>query len=454
MIVVGAGVAGLCFARDLAMRGVQVTVIEAANDPGGVLLTRPLGDVAIDAGAESFAIARPEARALISELGLDAQVVSPARSDAHLALIDRIVPLPPGLLGIPLDLSDPRVVDVIGPAAAHAAQLADVSDTDVPITLGAIVRSRMGDAVADQLVDPVVSGVHATRADRAEADTVIPRLRPLLAEGLTLREAAARIRGNLGSAGSAVASLDGGMGALVRALRDDAQARGVEILCGVRVTNVHRAPNDRWVVVTSQGILKDDNVCIAVPGPHAAALLQSVPSIAGPLESVVVSDVAVAALLVRTTALDVAPVGSGVLVSPHRTDVQAKAMTHATAKWQWLADSVGPGRHVVRLSYGRAGEPTTMTDDEILAAATRDLAVLTACPITVTDVEAAWVQRWNGSLVDPLPGHAELIARVRAAATSEPGMSLIGSCLGGNGIAGVVADTRATASTVAQRICG
>ena len=50
------------------------------------------------------------------------------------------------------------------------------------------------------------------------------------------------------------------------------------------------------------------------------------------------------------------------LVAPGSTPgaVRAKALTHATAKWPWLArrvrDAAGPGWHVVRLSYGRIGD--------------------------------------------------------------------------------------------------
>ena len=445
MIVVGAGIAGLVFARDRAIAGDDVVVVDAAEVPGGVLASRTLGDLTIDAGAESFALTRPEALDLVRELGLESAVVSPVRANAQLALPDRLAPLPAGMLGIPLDLDDEKVVAIIGREAAQAAAALDLPDNEVPITVGAIVRSRMGDAVADHLVDPVLSGVHATRADRAEADTVLPRLRPLLATGLTLREAAAAMRGSLGSAGSPVASLHGGMATLAAALHADLLERGVDVRLGSAVSSVQRTPNGRWLVVTADGLMKDERVCVAVPGAAAASILSEVPEIAGPLGSVQGSDVAVAALLVRNEQLDGAPVGSGVLVSPHRTDVQAKAMTHASAKWQWIADAAGPGRHVLRLSYGRAGEPVSMADDAIIAAAIADAATLTGCRITPADVEDAWVQWWRGSLVDPLPGHSDLMRRAREAPGSQRGLAVVGSCLGGNGIAGIVADTRGCA---------
>ncbi len=448
MIVIGAGVAGLTFARDLARAGHEVTVIDAGDVAGGVVRQRPLGDLVIDCGAESFAIARPEARDLLDELGLSSLVETPARSDAQLALATGLFPLPPGLLGIPVDLDDPRVEAIIGPEGVAKAKALDIPRSTVPGTMGEVVREHMGAAVAELLVDPVLSGVHACSVDRAELDSVNPRLRPLLEQGRTLQQAALELRGGLGSAGAAVASLRGGMSILIDALSAEASGLGVEVRQSTHVRAVTATTSGGWVVTTDSGAMETDNVCLAVPAPSAARLLVGLGHLGKALDQVCVTDVAVVALLVQCEALDSAPVGSGVLVSPRRSDVQAKAMTHATAKWAWLAERAGAGRHVLRLSYGRAGEPVAMSDDQLIDTAVRDAAALTGAPIDAAAVEAGWVQHWRGSLVDPRRGHAAVMASIRQHAREHPGLSLIGSALGGNGIAGVVADARGTAASV------
>ena len=53
-------------------------------------------------------------------------------------------------------------------------------------------------------------------------------------------------------------------------------------------------------------------------------------------------------LIVDAPALDSAPRGTGVLAIDGVS--RAKALTHSTAKWSWLA-AAAKGRHVVRLSY-------------------------------------------------------------------------------------------------------
>ena len=54
VVVIGAGVAGLVAALELAARGVQVTVLEKAATPGGKLREIRIGNARIDAGPTVF----------------------------------------------------------------------------------------------------------------------------------------------------------------------------------------------------------------------------------------------------------------------------------------------------------------------------------------------------------------------------------------------------------------
>src|SRR5690606_24228714 len=70
-VVVGGGVSGLAAAHRLARSGHRVTVLEAASRPGGKLAVEKVAGVARGGGAEAVRARRPEALALIAELGLD-----------------------------------------------------------------------------------------------------------------------------------------------------------------------------------------------------------------------------------------------------------------------------------------------------------------------------------------------------------------------------------------------
>jgi oxygen-dependent protoporphyrinogen oxidase len=111
-------------------------------------------------------------------------------------------------------------------------------------------------------------------------------------------------------------------------------------------------------------------------------------------------------------------------------------MTHVSAKWEWVRTAYGPGRHLVRLSYGRNGrvdEPMAELPEIALA----DLRAITGAEDI--DVEESRVIRWDRSLVRPAPGHRDRVAAIRSATEAVTGLSVIGAGLGGNGLAGTIA---------------
>ena len=149
-----------------------------------------------------------------------------------------------------------------------------------------------------------------------------------------------------------------------------------------------------------------------------------------------------------------APRGTGVLVAPQSPGVQAKALTHATAKWAWLADRTGPGRHVLRLSYGRGVAPggtpgsggpgaaaVPRSDDELFNAALADASSLLAVPVTAGDVAGWDVVRWAGALPFASLGHKQRVAAVRSVCAADGTLAVVGGWLSGNGLAAIVADT-------------
>jgi len=71
VVVVGAGMAGLTAARALAEAGLKVLVVEAQDRIGGRILTRHVGDEAIELGAEFIHGGPAELWALIDEAGLE-----------------------------------------------------------------------------------------------------------------------------------------------------------------------------------------------------------------------------------------------------------------------------------------------------------------------------------------------------------------------------------------------
>ncbi|WES64886.1 FAD-dependent oxidoreductase [Microbacter sp. GSS18] len=406
VLVAGGGVGALVVARRLAVGGRRVRVFEAADRVGGQVVPIRVGGVELDAAAESFATRGGIVAGLLDELGLAGDVVTPNPSAAWLHRADgTAVPLPAaGLLGIPADPRAADVVRVIGRRAALRAQLDAMLPASVGAdaeTLGDLVRARMGSGVVDGLVGPVVRGVHSREPDAIPVETAHPALRERVREHGSLAAAIADLRA-AAPAGSQVAGIRGGMHRLPTALAADAAARGVEIVTGARVDAVEP---DALVV---DGRRMPGEVVRAMPDPAADPGHRALTLVT---------------LVLDAPALDRAPRGTGLLIAPDAPGVRARALTHLTAKWSWVAEAFD-GRHAVRLSYD--GVP-----DDAPAIATHDVGILLGAPIV--EVEDATAITWR-----------------RGERAPEGPTPVVGETASGTGLAAVVAHAEAVAARLLE----
>lgn len=365
-VVVGGGIAGMVLARRLAMAGRSVVLLEASERLGGQVRRVEVADVDVDAGAESFATRGGVVARLATEIGLGADIVAPVDVPAWLHRRDgSAIALPAtSVLGIPGAPLAADVVAAIGTRAAMRAELDIVMPPAVGAkaeTLGALVRRRMGAAVLEGLVDPVVRGVHSTRADELPLDRAHPGLRAALARTGSLSHAVLSLR-EQSAAGSQVAGIRGGMARLVDELAADLELFHVDVRLGARIDPADLAPDraggvaGRVVLACAPPALDDRRVTIAL-------------------------------IAVDQPALDASPRGTGMLVAADAPDVRARALTHLTAKWEWVREKAN-GLHLLRLSYD--GHEL----DDLAATALRDASTLLGVPLdaAVDTVVVPWTR--------------------------------------------------------------
>ncbi|WP_019135531.1 protoporphyrinogen/coproporphyrinogen oxidase, partial [Cellulomonas massiliensis] len=249
-------------------------------------------------------------------------------------------------------------------------------------------------------------------------------------------------------AGAAVLGLDGGIATLADALVADVERLGGEVRLRSRV-DAARVEDDAVVLeVDGGGTERTARLVVAAPRPDLVAAATGGADLPALDEG---AAVVLVTLVLDEPALDRAPRGTGVLVGPAVTDVRAKALTHGTAKWAWLAREAGPGRHVVRLSYGRADEPVDAlpTGDALVDQALRDASVLLGVPLVRDRLAGSAVVRWTQALPRPSAAHRAAVAAVRSAVGGSHGrVAVAGAWVAGNGLASVVPDARAAARTL------
>lgn len=413
-VVIGGGIAGLLAARRLAGVGHEVTLLEADDALGGRLRHVEVAGLTLDAGAESFATRGDAVQRLCEELGLADAIVSPAASPAWVIAPDRSYPLPAtGWLGIPLKPFARDVLHVLGWWGSLRACL----DLALPtrgigddVTVGEVASVRLGRRATERLLAPVMSGVYSRPLEDLPLKAIAPGLAAdVRARGGLIR--AARSRRALGAPGAAVRGLVGGVATLAQAVAAEAVERGATLRTGVEVTGL-RAVDGGWRLETSAEPIDADSVALAIPRHRVAALMEASPPDA--------SHVAIVVMVLDAPELDAAPRGTGVLVRPGVT--RAKALTHATAKWPWLASSLPKGRHVVRLSY--AVTPGEDVRSHALADASRLLGVRLSEDQVLGLEQTEWPDATPSFVPDKEPS---------------PGIRLVGSAAGLIGLAAIVA---------------
>lgn len=447
--VVGGGVSGLTAAyalrRELGGDAV-IDLYEQDERPGGLLCTRPVGATPMDLGAEAFIVRRPEALALVRDLGLVGEVVSPG-------------PLRPAIWsgGALHRLPAPAVMGIPGDSAVLGGLIDDETRARIddephrpldwtpgkPVSVGALVRERFGDAVVARSVDPMLGGVYSARADDLGLAETVPALAAALDAGAgSLTAAVGQVLSGPAVEGPVFGALRGGYRRLVDALIETSAA-GVAL--GSAVDALGAGPGG-YALATQGRTIDYDAVIVALPAWRAAGLLTAV----APATSEVLGTVRAAGSAVVGCVLapgSVLPEHSGILVATD-AGMRSKAVTLSSQKWPHLAESGPP---VLRVSFGRLDEQVTVDDDTLIAWAEGDLAeYFAAAGLPAPVIEAAVVQRWPEGLPHYAPGHLGKMSR--ALRELPPGLGVAGAAFGGVGVPACIASARRAAVRVVEHL--
>lgn len=248
-LVIGGGIAGLSAAWQLTQDGLKPLLVEARGYLGGLIAPGYIGPVQVDLGAETFVPRGVETAQMVAALGLEA--LAPSGDGARLFLPPNRANgeshwrlwrfLRDAYLGIPADPGADDVVAVLGAKAAQRAAQdrhlgSEVGQGAEGETLAGFVAARMGQAVVDRLVRPIVAGIYTCDPADLATDTVTPGLRQATREHGCLADAVAFLlaRSRKATGGRSVDKcVRGGMFQLTAALSQAITTAGGTVLTRV-----------------------------------------------------------------------------------------------------------------------------------------------------------------------------------------------------------------------------
>jgi oxygen-dependent protoporphyrinogen oxidase len=456
VVIVGGGVSALATAHYIHSHlgsGVQLTLVEGGPRLGGKVANQQFSGHLVDTGPDAVLVRAPAMAALLQDLGLAQEIVTPAALGAHVWSRGKLRRLPTGtLFGVPdrlLPLMKSGLMSPLGLARAALdlvlprshASLRDPSIAD-------LVIPRLGSQVFDRLVEPLLGGVHAGRAAELSAHSTVPDIERLARNNRSLYLGLRKMRRQAPPATGApvLVTLTGGLGRLVEALV--ARLAGDDLRLNSSARSIARVDNQYRVEMTDGASIAADAVVLATPAFATAGLLADLaPEAVSLLTDIPYVDVATIWLSYPRSAMGRPLDGTGFLVPPQEGKLMV-GCTWSSAKWPHLADD---NAVLIRCMVGRRGDRRWLDlDDQTLVARVHDELVeamgLTAAP------DHQSIQRWPQAMPQYLVGHQDRIDALSAAIHHLPGLHLTGAAYRGVGLASCVADAKRTAQDVAQDV--
>ncbi len=454
IVIIGAGITGLATAYDLSQQDtagkLQIRFLEASDRIGGKIRGEAFADMqTIDVGAEAFQANTPAVQRLCQALHLEQELVAPAARKTRIWAKGRLRPLPDGLsLGVPTQLGSVATSGILSPRGILRAGL----DLVLPQThwqddpsVAEIVGTRLGQEALNYLVEPLLGGIHSSRAENLSMSAVAPHLaRAARSQRSLMLALRAQRHSKQKVVPPQLRSLNGGLTTLVQSLHT--ALKDVDVSLQNPVQSIVRNTDGTYRILSSQGPDNiADGIVITTPAWSAATILQeSIPTVVAELQAIQHASTATIFLAYPRSALANQLNGSGFLV-PRADGHLLKACTWVSKKWPSLVG--GSNKLILRCSVALIDDQ--LSDAVLVDRVHQELVAamgLQQSPVTT------YITRWERAFPIYEPGHAMRIARIEKVLADVPGLYLAGAAYGGVGIASCIQTAEQTASRVQLRV--
>ena len=448
VVVAGGGITGLAAAftlrEEAARRGIamELTVLDAADEPGGHARTIVEDGFVIERGPNGFLDRGAETMALIAELALDDRVVEANVESRRRFILNRgalreVPESPPALL-----TSD--AIGWGGKLRLLREPWAAAPPPNTDETIFAFAERRLGREAAETFVDTAVAGISAGDSRLLSVRSQFPVLKDWEREhGSLLKAVIARQK--KGAARARLLSFDQGLGTLTSKLASQLRGMVREQSWIERVEPV----GGRWRVHVADGSATlADHVIFALPS-HAAAEVVSTfdRELSAAMASIPYADLSVVALAYRTESIGRPLDGYGYLVT-RQEDLSTLGVLWESSIFPNRAPA---GSVLLRAMLGGARRPeVSALDDQALGRlAAKEVAKVLAVS---GDPLRQWICRWPSAIAQYTVGHDARIATIRRLAAGHRGLHLCGTAYEGVSFNDAIASGRKAARGIAQEL--
>jgi oxygen-dependent protoporphyrinogen oxidase len=437
-VIIGAGISGLSAAYYLAQKGATSILLDPRPRAGGVIETTKIGDFTIDGGPDSFLAAKPDASAMIRELGMESEII-PSNDHQRKTFIvkrGRMVEMPDGIMMVvPTKIMPMALSPLLGWGTKMRMGLEFFrrpGPKQPDRSIADFIEDHYGAETVDYLAEPLLSGVYGGDPRRLSIQSVLPRFAEMADRygSLTRGVLASLPKNKTAGGGGLFRTLKGGLGTWVDAVM--AAIHGKAELRRGAAESIESAPGGFRVRVAEEW-LETANVVVACEAHAAARLLP-----AGRLRELL-GGIAYTSSIVVALAYDgPAPMpGFGFLV-PAKERKRILAATWLGAKFN---HRVPAGKTVARCFLTGEDEPDPLAIHEELS----QLTGLRAQPIFHR------VFRWPRSMAQYEVGHGARVAEIRSLQAELPGLHLAGNAYGGIGLPDCVRSGKQAAEAILAR---